>query len=93
MTRLEMLYAFYNEHLEKLISSTIYSTYYSELKPDEVVLIVRTPSGQPGMPGVERNIKAKELRDKEVKIKGTTEHYLRVIQRLIDEEKKKEKNA
>ena len=84
-----MLRSFRNEHLEKYISSKIYSRTYGEMySPNEIVMILRQPSGQPGIPGVERNLKAKELQEQELKTNEKARKVLIIIDKLIKEVEK-----
>ena len=82
------LKAFHNTHLEKFLSHKINAILFSELKPDDVVQTIVQPSGQPGIPGVERKIKAKEKLVVETKQRNDQEHILEIIDKLIKAEQK-----
>jgi len=84
MTELDMLKSFRNEHLEKYISSKIYTKLYAEMyAPNDIVIQVIQPSGQPGLPGIERKLKAKEVQESELKINDKERKVLIVIDKLI----------
>jgi hypothetical protein len=91
MTELDMLKNFRNQHLEKYISSKIFTKYYNEMcMPDDVVIKRVVPSGQAGLPNsvIEKNIKAKELGLREAQVFDQERKFLVVIDKLIEEVQK-----
>jgi len=90
MTELDMLKSFRNQHLEKFVSSKIYAKLYAEMyAPEDTVIQIIKESGQPGIPGIERKFKAKEVQANEIRINEKERKILVVIDKLI----KTEKNA
>jgi len=87
ITNKEGLTMFYNEHLRKFLAHKINAVLFSELKPNDVVRTVVVPSGNAQIPGMERKIKAKDVLIAETKKRNDQEHILRIIKRLIKEEK------
>lgn len=85
---IDMLKVFHNTHLEKFLSHKINAILFSEFKPDDIVQTFVQPSGHPGVPGVERKIKAKEKLVVETTQRNDQEHILRIVDKLIKEEEK-----
>ena len=84
-----MLIGCYNEHIEKYVRNLIELTYVIGLPPNEIIATIIQPSGNPGMPGIERKIKAKDSQMQTKPIMEKEKSILKVIRKLIDEEDKK----
>jgi len=84
---LDGLRAFHNTHLEKFLTHKINAIYYSEMKPNDVAKIMMIPSGNPQLPPTRRDIKAKDALTEATKARNHQDHILRIIKRLIKEEK------
>lgn len=82
----------YNEHLVTYVKNLIEATFTGGKPQDEVVITLIQPSGNPNIPPIERNIKAKEAQVRARKEMDKQDSILRVIERLIKEENKKETN-
>ena len=89
VTELDMLKNFRNKHLVSYISSKIYSKLYAEMyAPNDIVIQVIQQGAQPGIPGIERKFKAKEMQEEELKVHEKERKVLVVIDKLIKEIKK-----
>lgn len=88
----EMLTLFYNDHCKIYTGHLIELTFLQGRPLDEVVitLVSAGPQGIPGSPQVERKIKCKEAQINAKNILSKEESILKVIQKLINEEDKKE---
>ena len=86
----EMLVNEFNAHLLNYAKQLTELKFLEGRPADEIVMSFVQPSGQPGMPGLERKIKAKEAQTRTIPQLSKEESILKVIQKLIKEEDKKE---
>lgn len=86
----EILISEYNKHLAMYVANLIEATFTGNRDPNEIVITVIRPSGNPQIPSVEQNIKAKDAQSRALKEKDKQDSILRAIERLIDAENKKE---
>ena len=93
VTLKEFLIREYNKHLANYTGHLIEVTFTSGRSPDEVVLTIIQPSGQPGIPGIERKIKAKEAQMRGKEQLSREESILKVVSELILKEEKKQKDG
>jgi len=80
----------FNKHLIIYAKAFIEAKYTAGRDPNEIVVTLIQPSGNPQVPGVERKIKSKEAQSKAVREVDKQHSVLRVIERLIKEEETKE---
>ena len=86
----EFLIDEYNKHLMGYVKNLIEATFTGGRPQDEIVATFIQPSGNPQIPGIERNIKAKEAQMHARKEMDKQDSVLKVISKLIKNEDKKE---
>lgn len=92
LTVKEYLLNEYNTHIVIYVKNLIEATFCAGRPQDEVVVTLIQPSGNPQIPAMERKIKAKEAQVKARRELDKQDSVLRVIERLIKDEDKKETN-
>jgi len=80
----------YNNHLLRYVKALVEATFTAGRPQDEIVLTIIQESGNPQIPGIERKIKAKEAQKRARDSIDKQDSILKVIERLIKEEDKKE---
>jgi hypothetical protein len=86
----EFLIEEYNKHLRMYVISLVEAEFAGGRPQNEIVFSFIQPSGNPQVPGMERNIKAKDAQMKARQEMSKQDSILKVIQRLIIQEDKKE---
>lgn len=90
LTVREYLLSEYNVHLVIYVKNLIEATFCAGRPQDEVVITLIQPSGNPQIPAMEKKIKAKEAQMKARREMDKQDSVLRVIERLMKDEYKKE---
>lgn len=90
VTLKEFLIQEYNKHLLNYTGHLIEVAFTSNQDQNAVVLTIIQPSGQPGIPGIERKIKAKEAQMRGREQLNREDSILKVVAKLIEDEEKKE---
>lgn len=85
----EMLIMNYNSHIKSYVGNLIEATWTGGRDPKETVITLYQQS-QPGLPPIERHVKAKEAQLKARQFLEKEESILKVIEDLIKKEGKKE---
>lgn len=86
----EFLISEYNNHLVGYVKNLVEATFTGGRPQDEVVITLIQPSGNANIPPIERKIKAKEAQMRARENLSKEESILKVIEKLIKEEDKKE---
>jgi len=90
LTVKEWLIGEYNDHIVKYVKNLVEATFCGGRPQDEVVITIIQESGNPNLPPMERKIKAKDAQIRARKELDKQDSILRVIDRLIKAEEKKE---
>lgn len=90
LTVKEFLISEYNEHIVLYVKNLVEATYTGGRDPNEVVVTLVQQNPDPKFPGIERKIKAKEAQMNARNKMDLQNSILKVIERLIEEEDKKE---